>query len=211
MLNHILQDAVTLFVVIDPIGLVPLFIAMTREESAASRRQIASLGVVLATIILVAFIAVGQFLLSALEIGLDAFRIAGGIVLLIIGLQMVLTRQYDGENGDSSLESASDRAVFPLAIPFIAGPGTIMTVVLLTDNQRFSVTEQLETGGSLLIVLLITYVFLLTAESIQKLLRKTGVKLVTRVLGLLLAALAMQTILNGIRGFFWGVGSGLMV
>ena len=90
MFQHFLQDAVTLFVVIDPIGLVPIFIAITQKEPTVSRRRIAALGVGISTLILLAFLVMGQVLLEALEISLPAFRTAGGILLLIVGLQMVL-------------------------------------------------------------------------------------------------------------------------
>ena len=201
MFHHFLQDAVTLFVVIDPIGLVPVFIAITQKEPQFSRQRIASLGVGISTVILLAFLVMGQPLLEALEISLPAFRTAGGILLLIVGLQMVL---QESENHTVSTDPASsiDLAVFPLATPLIAGPGGIMSVVLLTDNMKFGLVDQALTALALLTVLLITYVALLSANWIQKGLGRTGVNVITRILGLLLAALAMETILAGIGGYF---------
>ncbi|MEO0349480.1 MAG: MarC family protein [Cyanobacteria bacterium P01_A01_bin.15] len=201
MFQHFLQDAVTLFVVIDPIGLVPIFIAITQKEPQVSRRRIASLGVGVSTIILLAFLVLGQPLLGALEISLPAFRTAGGILLLIVGLQMVL--QDSGVHSASTDPASSiDLAVFPLATPLIAGPGGIMSVVLLTDNMKFGWVDQSMTALALLCVLLITYMALLSADWIQKRLGRTGVNVITRILGLLLAALAMETILAGIGGYF---------
>ncbi|MEO1300035.1 MAG: MarC family protein [Cyanobacteria bacterium J06636_16] len=201
MLQHFLQDAVTLFVVIDPIGLVPVFIAITQKKPPASRKRIALLGVGISTVILLAFLVMGQLLLEALEISLPAFRTAGGILLLIVGLQMVL--QESGVHSASADPASSvDLAVFPLATPLIAGPGGIMSVVLLTDNLKFGLVDQALTALALLTVLLITYIALLSADWIQKRLGRTGVNVITRILGLLLAALAMETILAGIAGYF---------
>lgn len=201
MLRHFFQDAVTLFVVIDPIGLVPIFIAITRKEPQVSRRRIASLGVGISTVILLAFLVMGQPLLEVLEISLPAFRVAGGILLAIVGLQMVL--QESGVHSASTDPASSfDLAVFPLATPLIAGPGGIMSVVLLTDNMKFGVVDQAITALALLTVLIVTYIALLSADWIQKGLGRTGVNVITRILGLLLAALAMETILAGIEGYF---------
>ena len=201
MLQHFLQDAVTLFVVIDPIGLVPVFIAITQKEPQASRKRIALLGIGISTVILLAFLVMGQLLLEALDISLPAFRTAGGILLLIVGLQMVL--QESGVHSASPDPASSvDLAVFPLAMPLIAGPGGIMSVVLLTDNLKFGFVDQSLTALALLTVLLITYIALLSAAWIQKRLGRTGVNVITRILGLLLAALAMETILAGIGGYF---------
>lgn len=201
MFQHFLQDAVTLFVVIDPIGLVPIFIAITKKEPQVSRRRIASLGVGISTIILLAFLAMGQRLLEALEISLPAFRTAGGLLLLIVGLQMVL-QESGGHKASTDPASSIDLAVFPLATPLIAGPGGIMSVVLLTDNTKFGWIDQSLTALALVCVLLITYGALLASDWIQKRLGRTGVNVITRVLGLLLAALAMETILAGIGGYF---------
>ena len=210
MLQHFLQDAVTLFVVIDPIGLVPIFIAITQKEPQFSRQRIAFLGVGISTIILLAFLVMGQPLLEALEISLPAFRTAGGILLLIVGLQMVL-QESGGHEASTDPASSVDLAVFPLATPLIAGPGGIMSVVLLTDNRKFGLVDQTVTALALLTVLLITYIALLAADWIQKKLGRTGVNVITRILGVLLAALAMETILAGIAGYFGAslIGAGV--
>ena len=201
MIQHFLQDAVTLFVVIDPIGLVPIFIAITQKEPQVSRRRIACLGVGISTLILLAFLVIGQTLLGALEISLPAFRTAGGILLLIVGLQMVL-EESGVHSASTDPASSIDLAVFPLATPLIAGPGGIMSVVLLTDNTKFGLMDQMITAVALLAVLLVTFIALLCADWIQKGLGRTGVNVVTRILGLLLAALAMETILAGVKGYF---------
>jgi len=200
MLQHFLQDATTLFVVIDPVGLVPIFIAITKKEPQVSRQRIALLGVGISTIILFAFMIGGQTLLKALDISLPAFQIAGGLLLLIVGLQMVLNEEEHSASTDP--ESSIDLAVFPLATPLIAGPGGIMTVVLLTDNTKFGAMDQMITSLALVAVLVFTYVALLFSDLIQKGLGQTGVNVITRILGLLVAALATETILGGIQGYF---------
>ncbi|MDX2270930.1 MAG: MarC family protein [Cyanobacteriota bacterium] len=214
-LHHVLQDAITLFVVIDPVGVIPIFIAVTYQQTSPDRQKTALLGVLISALILLLFITGGQYLLEVLGISLPAFRIAGGIVLFLLGIQMVLGKTTTsavasptdpGSPGEQAMAEASttwaEVAVFPLAIPFIAGPGSMMTVVLLTDNAQFGLWDQLETTGAMLIILLITYLCLLAADSIQKCLGSTGVNIIIRVIGLLVAALAVETILGGIRGYF---------
>jgi len=200
MLHHFFQDVTTLFVVIDPIGLVPIFLAITQKEPEVSRQRIALLGVGISTVVLLVFLVIGQPLLGALEIGLPAFQTAGGLLLLIVGLQMVLSD--NGHEASTDPNASIDLAVFPLATPLIAGPGGIMTVVLLTDNAKFGAIEQMVTTLALLTVLLITYLSLSAANLIQKGLGRTGVNVLTRIFGLLVAALAMETILSGIDKFF---------
>ncbi|AFZ44710.1 multiple antibiotic resistance (MarC)-related protein [Halothece sp. PCC 7418] len=200
MFQHFLQDATTLFVVIDPVGLVPVFIAITQKEPQVSRQRIALLGVGISAIILFAFMIGGQTLLSALDISLPAFKIAGGLLLLIVGLRMVLNE--DEHSASTDPESSIDLAVFPLATPLIAGPGGIMTVVLLTDNTKFGAIDQAITSLALMTVLIFTYVALLFANLIQKALGRTGVNVITRILGLLVAALATEIILGGIQDYF---------
>ncbi len=203
--RHILQDAVTLFVIVDPIALVPLFISLTRREDALQRQKIALRAVTIAAIVLISFIVLGQFLLNALGISLEAFEIAGGLVLMIIGLQMIFEQVTAEEAIDQENKVAtigSDIAVFPLAIPFIAGPGAILSVVLLTDNAKFSFSEQAITALVVLVVLACTYGILRGSEWIQRLLKDTGTNILTRIIGLLVVAIAIQTILTGITSFF---------
>ncbi|UBF29224.1 MarC family protein [Kovacikia minuta CCNUW1] len=208
MFGHVIGDAVTLFVIIDPIGLVPLFLAMTKQETSQNRSRIILRGVIISGIILLSFIVLGQFLLDELGISLPAFMIAGGIILLIIGLKMVLEDEPEKQlmtTQPSPDEAAThDVAVFPLAMPFIAGPGAIMAVVLLTDNDKFTVSEQIVTAGVLLGILVLTYLILLTSEWMQQILGNTGVNVVTRVMGLIVASLAVETLLEGINHFFLG-------
>lgn len=201
--DHLFTDFVYLLVVIDPVSLVPEFIAVTRNHSPESRRRMAIRGSVIAAAILVAFIIVGQILLEALGITLPSFSIAGGLVLLAISLQRVLTTEdiHVDEEAESSGE-ARDVSVFPLATPYIAGPAAILAVVLLTDNQKFGVVEQAQTTLVMLFILAITCGVLLVSGAVQRLLGRTGADVISRISGLILAALAVETILQGIRASF---------
>lgn len=199
MFQDIIQDAVTLFVIIDPIALVPVFIAITHDQDAQERQKIALRAVSISAVILSGFLIFGQFLLTALDVSLSAFQIGGGLVLLIVGLQMVLEKS--NSNQTESIE-VGDVAVFPLAIPFIAGPGAIMTVVLLTDNDKFSIPNQTITAGVMLTILAFTYWILIQSERIQKLLGTTGANAITRIIGLIVVAIAIETMLTGISSFF---------
>lgn len=198
MAEKLFHDLVTLFVVVNPIGIVPLFIAVAGRESAAARQRIARQAIIISAVILLVFIAVGQIVLEALGIDLASFRIAGGLVLVIIALRMVL----EETRTTSAAETAAIRgsvAVFPLAMPFIAGPASIMAVVLLTDNNVYTVWQQAETAALLLLVLAFTYACLVGAEFVQRTLGPTGANVVSRIMGLILAALAVQSILTGLR------------
>ena len=199
--DRLFNDFVTLFVVINPIGTVPLFIAVTRHESAQTIRKTALRSVMISAIILLTFVVVGQMLLSALDIELGAFRIAGGLVLLIISLRMVLESTHQPtekkESGDRH-----DVAVFPLATPFIAGPGAILAAVLLTDHTLYSVSQQVGTTLVMLGVLAIQYVLLLASGTVNRVLGETGTNVISRIMGLILAALAIETILIGLRTAF---------
>ena len=197
MLEKLFHDLVTLFVVVNPIGVVPLFVAVAGHESARERRRIAGQAIIISAVLLLAFIAVGQIVLEALGIDLASFRIAGGLVLLVIALRMVLAETQTTSDTDASLRG--NVAVFPLAMPFIAGPASIMAVVLLTDNNVYTVWQQAETAALLLLVLAFTYACLMGAEFVQRLLGPTGANVVSRIMGLILATLAVQSILTGLH------------
>lgn len=200
MFQQILRDGITLFVTIDPIATLPIFLALTKQQSPAARRRTAVRAVVIATIILAAFLIIGQFLLDALGIHLTSFQIAGGIVMFLFGLQMIF--ESEQEDQPTHGESGLDPSIFPLALPSIAGPGAIMAVVVLTDNHRFSLPHQAVTMGVMIVVLSVTLLVLLAAGGIQRVIGKTGSQIVSRVMGLILTALAVETVLAGIRGSF---------
>lgn len=208
MFNHAFYDLINLFVVFNPTGIIPNYLYFTEHVPHKDRRTLAIRCVSIATVILVAFIVVGQLLLEALGIGLPAFKIAGGIVLLVISVRMILEDVDETAGGDDkelhavSSSSIKKLAVFPLATPLIAGPGGILVVVLLTDNYKYSILEQGVTTLMLLVIMVLTCLVLLTGESIQRHLGLTGINMMSRISGLILAALSVETILDGVTSRF---------
>jgi len=203
MFDHAFEDFVTLYAIFNPTGIVPSYIHFTQHVPAQDKGRLALKAIVIATLILVAFIVLGQILLEALEISLPSFSIAGGLVLLVIALRMIFESvEETAEPNAAALHHSQNLAVFPLATPLIAGPGGILVVVLLTDNYRFSVPEQAVTTLVLLVVMVLTYFALRAAGTVQRLLGTTGINVSSRILGLVLAALAVETILDGIRTSF---------
>jgi len=203
--HRLFNDFVTLLVVIDPINVIPAFMLLTQYLSLETRRRTALRAVVFAAVILVAFIIVGQIVLEALGIDLPAFSIAGGLVLLAVSLQRILrpTERPAKEEVDEVADSPQDVAVFPLATPLIAGPGSIIAVVLLTDNEQFGIVEQTQTTLVMLGVMILLYLMLLMAGRIQRLLGNTGSDVLSRIAALVLAALSVDIIINGIRASFF--------
>lgn len=206
MYERILRDAITFMVVISPTAVTAVFIALTRHETPAERGRIARRAVVIAAVILLGCIVIGEILLKALGISLPSFRISAGLVLLVVALKMILEEEPKDDpvarHGGVAGKKGQDLAVFPLAMPLIAGPGTVMAAVLLTDNSRYSVPEQAVTAVVLLVDLAITYGMLLAADTIHRVLGTTGANVLSRVMGLILAALSVEVILAGIRGAF---------
>jgi multiple antibiotic resistance protein len=196
-----LTQLVTLWAVLDPISHLPMFIGATAGLDAAERRRAAGLSVMLAFLILAAFGLAGQFLLHAMGVSLLSFQIAGGIVLFLFALSMVLgdpAHAAPQETSDAASRRArvTSLAVYPLATPIIAGPGAMLTMVLLMDNNRFAPNEQAITAGALAVVLAGLLAIFLTAHPIERLIRSGGTQLLRRVMGLLLAALAVNLVLN---------------
>jgi multiple antibiotic resistance protein len=202
MIEQLLATFVTLFVVVDPIGVAPIFAALTAHDDAAHRRRQASHGVLLAAAVLLAFAFGGDFLLSLLGISLAAFRIAGGLLLLLLGIDMVMARQSGlrATTPDEEAEGArkSDIAVFPLAIPLIAGPGALTSVMLLMGSASSDLLNQAVVVVVLLLVLAISWLCLLLALKLVRHLGVTGINVITRVLGLVVAALAVQFMIDGL-------------
>ena len=196
-----LEAFVLLAAVIDPIGTLPVFIAVTRGLSGAEQHKIAWRAVLIAAGILVGFIVVGQPALAAMQVPLSAFEISGGLVLFLFALTMVFGEGKPKREMASDLQ-AHDLAVFPLAVPSIASPGAMMAVVLLTDNARYTLLEQTATTGVLLLVLAITLVLLLAAPRLHRLLGDSGASIVSRVMGLILASVATTHVLEGLQTYF---------
>jgi len=194
-----LNAFLTLFVVIDPIGLAPVFVSLTSSHSATERKQIAQRAVLMAGGILLVFTLGGTLLLRYLGISIAAFQTAAGILLFKIAVDMVFV-QRERETAEEEKEALSrqDISVFPLAIPLIAGPGTLASILILVNRSQacpWSLSLVLGTAG---IVLLITYTLFRLSGRLAHLLGQTGINVVTRILGVLLAALAVQYIADGV-------------
>ena len=193
-LDDYIREFVTVWVVVDPIGTVPVFIAVTATMSSKERRGVAFRAALISALILLAFIVGGQLLLEALEISLVSFQIAGGIVLFLFALQMIFGPGKPESELSENRPSREDVAVFPLAVPSLASPGAMLAVVVLTDNNRYSVTEQAITTGVVLLVILAALIFMLAAGFINRLIGISGANILSRVMGLILAAVAVDNV-----------------
>jgi len=195
MLEKIIRDFVMIWTTIDPISTLAVFAGLTVSLSAAERRGVARRGILYAAIVLVIAVVLGQIILDAMGIRLLSLKVAGGIILFLFGLQM-LFGSASRETG--SHEQGRDLAVFPLAVPTIAGPGAIMAVILLTDNDVYTVPEQIQTAVVLLVVLGLTYVLLLVSDMILRVIGQQGAAILVRVMGILLAALSVELVLTAL-------------
>lgn len=193
------REFVTLLVVVDPIGTLPVFYWATTAVPDKLHRRFALRAVGIATAVLLLFLVAGQFLLEALGLRLGSFQIAGGIVLFLFAMTMVFGESkpareiYEAERGDLS------GAVFPLAMPSIASPGAMLAIVVLTDNHRNSVPDQAATAGVLLLVMAITLVLLLVAPFLKRVLGVTGASVISRIMGIILATVAVDAVLGGLE------------
>jgi multiple antibiotic resistance protein len=197
-----LKEFITLWVVIDPIGTIPVFLAVTAGLSAMQQRFIALRATLIAGLILLFFIVGGQVLMEGLNIHLEAFQIAGGIILFLFATTMIFgdgkpateQKQFDG--------TISHLAVFPLAMPSLASPGAMLSVVMLTDNHRYSIEQQAVTAGMMVAVMLCSLALLLLASPIQRVIGTAGASIISRVMGLILASVAVDNILHAVNTYF---------
>lgn len=194
---------VTLFVIIDPIGLLPVFVALTQGMTAAHRRTIAIRACVTAVALLSLFTFFGEAVLGFVGISMPAFRIAGGILLFLTALDMLFERRKKrraSQADEADEDDGHDPSVFPLAIPLLAGPGAIASVILLS-GQMPGWQGSLIVIGVMISVLLIVLMMFLASGLFERVLGETGITVVTRLLGMLLAALSVQFVLDGLRAF----------
>ena len=199
--DAMIQSFLTLFVVVDPIGVAVLFLGLAGSRSRDERRSIARKAVAVAACVLFTFALFGSAILNHLGITLNAFRVAGGLLLLKIATDMVFA-QHERETKEEEQEARErpDISVFPLAIPLLAGPGALAGVMILASGG--DAASQGAVYLSIALVSLIAYVSLIAAEWLFHLLGHTGVNVVTRILGILLAALAVQYIADGAKGLW---------
>jgi multiple antibiotic resistance protein len=198
---------VTMFVVIDPIGLAPLFVALTQGKSDHARRRIAVRATVTAVGVLLLFAAFGEALLSFVGISMPAFRVAGGILLFLTALDMLFERRQKRREDRHEEEDSHDPSVFPLAIPLIAGPGAIASVILLMGQRPGLEGTVMVLGVTGLVMVIVMALFMISGP-MERALGKTGITVVTRLLGMLLAALSVQFVLDGLAAFGFGPGAG---
>ena len=200
-----LERFVTLWVVIDPIGTIPVFIAVTAGMASGARRATALLASIVSICVLLFFLIFGQILIDALGISLLSFQVAGGIVLFLFALTMIFgdpkpvsekrSVEHDAEMGTDVRPSP---AIFPLAVPSLASPGAMLAIVLLTDNNQFALADQVMTAAVMVGVLVIAYVFMLLAEPIIRIIGNSGAAIVSRVMGMILASVAADAVLSAI-------------
>ncbi|AZL85913.1 MULTISPECIES: MarC family protein [Aliivibrio] len=207
MISILVTQFVVLWAVIDPIGSVPVYLSQTQHLSAKQRKAVALKAVAIATSVLLFFLVIGQLLLEAMQIPLPAFQVAGGLVLLIFALTMIFgeskPEQEQKLSEDISHSDLANLAVYPLAIPSIASPGAMMAIVMLTDNSRYSFIDQSITAAVMIVVLIITLCLLLGATFIHKIIGNVGAAIISRVMGLILAAVAVNNLLMGIKNFYF--------
>jgi len=196
---------VTIYVIIDPIGLTPLFVTMTRGMTPRKRHAIGLRALMIGFVLLALFGVLGKSLLGFVGISMPAFRIAGGVLLFLTALDMLFERRSKRREGQTEDDNA-DPSVFPLATPLIAGPGAITTMILLTGQLHGDVVGILLINLVLAAVLTIVGIMFLAAGLLERALGATGINVISRLLGMLLAALSVQFVLDGVRalGFLPG-------
>jgi multiple antibiotic resistance protein len=201
-LDTLIRQFVIFWTVIDPIGTIPIFLAVTAPLASAARaRSVALQATAISAVVLIFFVIAGEILLEAMAIPLAAFQVAGGIVLFLFALSMIFGSSKPEEEL-LLVEKGAHDAVYPLAIPSIASPGAMMAAVLLTDNHRFSIVDQALTTLTMLLVLAITLVLMYLATRIQKVLGQSGASVISRIMGLILASVAVDHVLTGLLTYF---------
>ena len=201
MTAEILTKIFFLFAVIDPLGSVPVYLEATKQLDVKHKKKVAIRASIIAFFILLFFSVVGQLILDGMSVTLDAFQISGGVILFLFALTMIF-----GEGKPTSekgmITDYKHVTIFPVAIPSIASPGAIMAVVLLTDNNVYSFQQQALTTVLVAVVALITMTILLAASVVQKRIGEYGITVISKVMGLILASYAVQSILTGLKDFF---------
>ena len=203
MIERFLDSLIILLVVVDPIGLAPIFGAITQGADRLYRRRMALRGTLIAAFILVAFVIVGSDLLRALSISMPAFQIAGGALLFLLAVDMVFARhsglRSTTEREQREAQHRQDISVFPLAFPLISGPGALTTVLLMSGRHANDTRMLAVVLLVVVLVLALTLAALLLSDRIMKLMGETGANVVSRLLGVILAALAVQYVLDGLH------------
>lgn len=190
-----------LIAVIDPFGSIPVYLEATKHFRIKQKRKIAVRASIIAFLILLFFILVGQIILEGMEVSLEAFQISGGVILFLFSLTMIFG-EGKPESEKHLIKDYKHVTIFPVAMPSIASPGSIMAVVLITDNHLYTLGEQALTTFLVFLVIVLTCILLLTANQVQKHVGEYGIMVISKIMGLILASYAVQSILSGVKEFF---------
>lgn len=199
---EIITKILFLIAVIDPLGSVPVYIEATKDFDEKHKRKIAIRASITAFLVLLFFILVGQIILEGMEVSLSAFQISGGVILFLFALTMIFG-EGKPEFEKHLIKDYKHVTIFPVAIPSIASPGAIMAVVLMTDNHLYNITDQMITTFLVLLVICLTMLLLLGANLVQKKIGEYGIIVISKIMGLILASYAIQSILSGFKAFFF--------
>ena len=201
MLEIFIQAFVLYFVVIDPIGNTPIFMSITKNQGEKEKYQIAIEAVLIATIVLVLFSIIGQFILTYLNISLASFRIAGGIILFLIAIEMLFDKRQ-GRKEQIVDKTKNKLSVFPLAIPILAGPAAITSVIVIATKYQGDFISQSMNLLGLAVVMIVTLIFFLLLAKSDKFINKNITNIISRVIAIILAALSIQYIMDGLKIVF---------
>ncbi|SMY06821.1 MarC family protein [Flavimaricola marinus] len=194
----LIREFVTLIVVIDPVGTIPVYLFAVQSVPQRLHRNFAMRAVAIATVVLLAFLVAGQYLLETLGLRLGSFQIAGGIVLFLFAMTMIFGDSKPEREIEEANRDHLAGAVFPLAMPSIASPGAMLAIVVLTDNHTESLADQAITAAMLVVVLFLTLLLLLAASVVHRVIGNTGASVISRVMGIVLATIAIDAILGGL-------------
>lgn len=206
LLRYVLTSFVTLLVVVDPFGIVPVFAGLTAEMSHVSRQKVLNRAMVIGFLIALFFLLAGRVALTYLGVTVDAFAISGGILLFATALPMLFGHRAGLQSPEPDEPGGSDIAVFPLAIPLLSGPGSITTILLLTSQAGGSAVRLGLLAVATGLVFVVSWLVLKAGTALMARVGESGAHVATRILGVVLAALAVQFVLNGFTGYLHGVG-----
>lgn len=199
MTEFYITSFVTLFLIIDPLGLLPVFISLTQGRSAG-RYGVAGRATLIAVLILSVFGFAGESLLKFIGISMPAFRISGGLLLFLTAVEMLFNKRRQRRDKQAEDTPHDDPSVFPLATPLIAGPGAMATMILLVGDMNDDPSRTLIVFAAMISVVAFTFLLFLTSGPVERLLGKTGINVITRLMGMLLAALSVQFVVDGLKG-----------
>lgn len=200
-MTELISTFIFFFAVIDPIGSVPVFIAVTKGMQQEERKRTAVKAVFVSFMVLLFFIVAGEIILNGIEVPLPAFQIAGGVVLFLFALTMIFGDSKPDEE-IKSIKDPNEVAIFPMAMPSIASPGAMLAAVLLTKNADNTIWEQMQASLVMTSVLVLVLILLLLSSKVQKIIGESGASVISRVMGLILTAVAANNIIMGIKESF---------